>query len=441
MHQFEAAFARWVVQYRWGIIPVAIFLMMVAAAGARHLHFTSNYRAYFGPDNPQRIAFEELENTYVKNDNLVIVIAPAGGEVFTRESLAIVEEITDRAWQVPYSNRVDSITNFQYTKAEGDDLIVRDLVSNASRLSDTELEQIKQIALDEPLLHGSLIREDTRVTGLFINVQLPGEDPTGETAEIIRFARALAAEIEGKYPGTRIYLTGMVMMNNAFPEATVTDLTSLIPLSFGLLIVLLAVLVGGVVGTLATVLVFAFSIAGALGLAGYIGFPLTPVSAAAPTIILTVAVANCVHVLVSFLFGMRHGLSKPEALEESLRINLQPVFLASVTTAIGFLSLNFSEVPPFQHLGTIVALGVLISFVLAVSFLPALNRCFAGTYTCANLGRRQHDGSLRRLRGAQPFPFAVGNEPRRDRPRRQRSAQRTQRRFSALVRPIDPISH
>jgi predicted RND superfamily exporter protein len=138
------------------------------------------------------------------------------------------------------------------------------------------------------------------------------------------------------------------------------------------MIVLLAVLVGGVVGTLATVLVFAFSIAGALGLAGYIGFPLTPVSAAAPTIILTVAVANCVHVLVSFLFGMRHGLSKPEALEESLRINLQPVFLASVTTAIGFLSLNFSEVPPFQHLGTIVALGVLISFVLAVSFLPAL---------------------------------------------------------------------
>ncbi|HJP36677.1 MAG TPA: hypothetical protein QF901_11880 [Gammaproteobacteria bacterium] len=123
MHQFEAAFARWVVQYRWGIIPVAIFLMMVAAAGARHLHFTSNYRAYFGPDNPQRIAFEELENTYVKNDNLVIVIAPAGGEVFTRESLAIVEEITDRAWQVPYSNRVDSITNFQYTQAEGDDLI------------------------------------------------------------------------------------------------------------------------------------------------------------------------------------------------------------------------------------------------------------------------------------------------------------------------------
>ena len=372
MHQFEAAFAHWVIRNRWGIVAVAIVLLVIAAAGIRHLHFTSSYRVYFGPDNPQRVAFEELENTYVKNDNLIIVVAPEDGEVFTRENLSIIEEVTKRAWQIPYANRVDSITNFQYTEAEQDNLIIRDLVRNAAKLSNTELTRIKQIALNEPLLRGSLIRENTRVTGLFINIQLPGEDETAENAEIIGFARKLAAEIEDRYPGIRIYLTGMVMMNNAFPEATVADLTSLIPLSFALMIVLLGVLVGSFVSTLSTVLVLAFSIAGALGLAGYIGFPLTPVSAVAPTIILTISIANCVHILVSFLRGMRHHLNKHEALEESLRINLQPVFIASITTAIGFLSLNFSEVPPFQHLGTIVALGVLISFVLAVSLLPAL---------------------------------------------------------------------
>jgi len=346
--------------------------MLIAAAGARHLYFTADYRVFFGPDNPQRIAFETLENTYVKNDSLMIVVAPESGDVFTAENLTIIEEITDRAWQIPYSNRVDSITNFQYTHADGDDLIVGDLVKDAGELSDLELERIKQIALNEPLLRDSLIASNTSAAGLFVNVQLPGDDETAENTEIIEFTRALAMDIETRHPNVRIYLTGMIMMNNALREVSLIDLKTLIPLSFGVMILLVAVLVGGIVGTLSAVLVFAFSIAGAMGIAGYLGIPITPVSASAPTIILTIAIANCVHVLMSFLFGMRHGLDKTEALEESLRINLQPVFIASITTAIGFLSMNFSEVPPFQHLGNIVALGVLISFALSITFLPAL---------------------------------------------------------------------
>jgi hypothetical protein len=90
------------------------------------------------------------------------------------------------------------------------------------------------------------------------------------------------------------------------------------------------------------------------------------------TIILTVAIANSVHVLTTFLHDMRLGKEKNAALIESLRINLQPVFLASATTMVGFLTMNFSEVPPFQHLGNFVAMGVVASFILSVTFLPAL---------------------------------------------------------------------
>jgi predicted RND superfamily exporter protein len=109
-----------------------------------------------------------------------------------------------------------------------------------------------------------------------------------------------------------------------------------------------------------------------MGAGGYIGFPLTGISASAPIIILTVAVANCVHLLVTFIHGMHEGQNKIDAMQESLRVNLQPVFLASATTAIGFLTMNFSEVPPFNHLGTLVSFGVLISFILTITFLPAL---------------------------------------------------------------------
>ena len=107
----------WVIKARWWIILSTLLLVMVAASGARFLEFSTNYRVFFSEDNPELMAFESLQDTYTKNDNVLIVIAPEDGQVFTRETLSVVEELTQAAWQTPYSLRVDSLTNFQHTWA------------------------------------------------------------------------------------------------------------------------------------------------------------------------------------------------------------------------------------------------------------------------------------------------------------------------------------
>jgi predicted RND superfamily exporter protein len=141
---------------------------------------------------------------------------------------------------------------------------------------------------------------------------------------------------------------------------------------FAVVILTLVLLLRSFTATLSTFLVIAFSIVTAMGLTGWMGIALTPPSASSPTIILTLAVADCVHVLVSFLHAMRRGMDKSSAMVDSLRINLQPIFLTSLTTVIGFMSMNFSDAPPFRDLGNIVAMGVTAAFVLSVTFLPAL---------------------------------------------------------------------
>jgi len=372
MKRFEQAFGKWVLQYRWLIIIFSLVFVALTATGGKNIYFTTNYRVFFSDDNPQLLEFEALENTYVQNDNVFFILEPASGKVFTRETLSAVEYLTERAWQTPFSNRVDSITNFQYTEAEEDDLIVRDLIEGASSYSDEQLLQVKEITLNEPLLHNRLISDRTHVTGINVNVQLPRINEDIETPEVVSFSRALAKEVEAAYPEIKVRLTGMVMMNNAFSESAKADIANLVPISFAVMLLLLAVLVGGITGTFCTLLVIACSITVAMGIGGYIGFPISPPSATFPTIILTIAIANCVHILVTFLHDMRQGMSKHEALIESLRINLQPVFLASLTTAIGFLMMNFSDVPPFRHLGNFVAIGVVTSFIMSVTFLPAL---------------------------------------------------------------------
>ncbi len=363
-------YAQWVVTHPWLVILATVLLVMAAASGTRFLGFTTDYRVFFSADNPQMLAFEALENTYTKNDNVMFILVPKDGDAFAEQTLEAVKTLTEKAWQTPYSIRVDSLSNFQHTEAEEDDLRVYDLVEEERVLDETARQDIKSIALHEPSLLDKLVPERAHVTGVNVTVQLPGED-LGEVPEIVAFARDLVKEMHTLYPDIEIRLSGMVLMNNAFSEASQSDMVSLVPLSFLLMLITLALLTRSVSGTVATLFVILFSILTAMGLGGYLGFPITPPSASAPTIILTVAIANSVHILVTFLHEMRLGKEKRDALIESLRINMQPVFLASITTALGFLSMNFSEVPPFQHLGNMVAMGVIASFIFAVGFLPA----------------------------------------------------------------------
>jgi outer membrane lipoprotein-sorting protein len=49
-----------------------------------------------------------------------------------------------------------------------------------------------------------------------------------------------------------------------------------------------------------------------------------------------------------------------------------PVSITSITTIIGFLALNFSDSPPFWHLGNITAVGILAAWIYSIALLPAL---------------------------------------------------------------------
>ncbi|MGI9305643.1 MAG: efflux RND transporter permease subunit, partial [Gammaproteobacteria bacterium] len=239
-------------------------------------------------------------------------------------------------------------------------------------LSDGDLERIRQIALAEPLLVGRLLSPQAHATGVNITVELPGEG-LHEVPEVVSFVRGeLLQPIQTEYPDIEFYTTGVVLLNNAFPEASQNDMKFLIPLAFLAIVVGLFIFLRSITGTIAALIVIFFSIMLGMGSTGWLGIKLTPPSATAPTIILTLAVADCVHFLSTMLHSMRQGMAKHDAIRESLRINLHPIFLTSVTTAIGFLSMNFSDAPPFHDLGNITAMGVMYAFVLSVLFLPAL---------------------------------------------------------------------
>jgi len=365
-----SVYTQFVTNHPWWILLLVISMVSAMSAGITGLGFKSDYRVYFSEENPQLQAFNAIQDTYNKSDSVMFVIAPEDGNVFTARTLQAIKDLTEKSWKIPYSSRVDSITNFQHTQAEGDDLLVAALVVDA-QVSDTKIETIRQIALKEPFLVNRLVSELGHVSGVNVTLQLPGDNPL-EATEVAESARAIVTQIEASYPGIKIYLTGMAMMSNAFNESAMDDNKLLVPLMYGIVIIALFLSLRSFSATFAVIALIIVSVVSALGIAGWLGWHLTPTSAISPTIILTMSVADCVHILVTQLHSMRLGKEKKQAIQESLRINFQPVFLTSLTTAIGFLSMNFSDAPPFRDLGNIVAIGVMLAWFFSITFLPAM---------------------------------------------------------------------
>ncbi len=364
-------YARWLMRWRWPVIFLSLILVGIIASGARFLEFTTDYRAFFSQSNPQLQAFENMQDSYAKADNVIFVITPKDGKVFTASTLESIQWLTEQAWQTPYSNRVESITNFQHTTAIEDDLSVQDLVIDPNRLSQTELDRIKQIALNEPVLRKRLINDQANVTSVNVTVQLPGKSLT-EVPEAANFAQKLADELQARDSNLRVDLTGLVMMNNTFATESEGDMASLVPLMFAIIVVMIGLMLRSFVPLIVTLLVILLSIVVGMGAFGWSGLKMTSPLASAPVMILTMAVADAVHLFMNYMTALRQGMSRQEAMVESIRINFSPVFLTSLTTVLGFMSMNFTDVPPLAHLGNTVAVGVAAAWLLSMTFLPAL---------------------------------------------------------------------
>jgi uncharacterized protein len=368
-------YTRWVVDHRWLTLLLSVFIVGALAAGAKNLKFSTDYRVYFGPENPQLLAFEELQNVYAKNDSILMMLEPRDGDVFQPRVLEAVRELTESAWQLPYTLRVDSITNFQHTEAAGDDLKVAPLLGNDDALTPERIAKIKDVTLHETLLLHRLISPTGHVTAVNITAQLPPADQLTqrELPEAVAAARALRAHILEKYPEIKdIYLTGSNMMSTAFTEASMGDMQTLVPLMYGVIVLVMWLMLRSSLATAATMLVVIVSAVSAMGVAGWIGILLTPPSASSPQIITTLAVADCVHIYLTTFALMRAGRAKFDAIVESMRVNFTAVFLTSATTAVGFLTVNFTDSPPLKDLANITAIGVMLAWFFAIFMLPAL---------------------------------------------------------------------
>ena len=360
-----------IIRMRWWVILLPVVGFMTLGTGARHMELEQNYRIFFGPDNPQVVALDAMEEKFSKFDWHTFVVHNPKGTIFTPDALTAIREITDAGWKIPHATRVDSLVNYQYSWSVDDDMIVEDLLPAGLERDASAIARAREVALSDPITAGNVVTRDEDTALITVRVLLNEEDGAA-VRESAFGARALASQARENHPDLRFELTGTAMLTNAFGEAPLNAARSVFPAMFFLVGLFMVITIRSVSGIIGTIGVITLSTVGAMGASGFLGINMNPVTLAGPVVILTLAIADSVHIVLTMRGEMRQGSDKISALKKSIQINAEPIFLTSLTTAIGFLIMNFSDSPPFHALGNMTAIGVGFAWILSMTFLPAV---------------------------------------------------------------------
>ncbi len=392
-------FAEMVIKYRWIVLTFSMVLAVIMGSGVKKLVFNNDQDVFFADDNPQLMAMHDFESKYSKDKNVFIIIEAENKNIFTKTTLSAIEELVQESWKTPFSSRVDAITNFQYTHSVDDDLMVEDLIFDAGSMTDAEINRSKKIALNEPMLVNRLINEDASVTGINITVNMT-ENEIGEAAkkeaEVSEFVREIVADFEQVHPQLKLRLSGLVMLSGAFKESAKKDGQTLIPIMFLLLIATVWFTTRSISALISTTLILIFSVIAALGMAGWLGLQLNVLSASAPTMIITLAIADSIHIIVTVLQLMKKGCEKITAIKKSIVSNFAPVFITSLTTVVGFMAMRLNDSPAFHSLGAIAAIGISATFLFSISTLPVLLSILPIKITQGDISKNQK-GMIERM--------------------------------------------
>lgn len=367
-----SSFINALIRFRWLFFVASLLLLGFALAGFQHFKFDGSPRAFFSSDNPSYARFESLEDTYGSDLKIFLMLSVEDGSIMDPQNLEAIQELTDKAWELPFVRRVDSLSNYQYTHSSDDELFVEDIFGEPVINDPDLLAERQAVALSELDIVNRLVSKDGKHAAVILSLTLTSEQTqTGEGADLLHKNLELNKYIEARYPDISIAATGSLLSTVYSSEVARKDMMFMIPAMFGLMFLVLGLLLRSISTVFISFGVAFCSALGALGLASWLGITFSVLSVNAVIISITVAVAHCIHIFTQ-LFKELQTQNKLDAIASSLRINFFAVTVTTLTTLIGFLSLNTNDLPPAADLGNAAAIGSAMAWLLSLTMLPAL---------------------------------------------------------------------
>ncbi|MEJ2088886.1 MAG: MMPL family transporter, partial [Gammaproteobacteria bacterium] len=352
---------------------LAVLAAVIGAAVAYGMTMTSvetTARSILSEGDPYRQEVDAVRADFPPSTSVLFAFQ-TDTDVFNFPALRAMDELSQRYTEIKGAISIGSLMTRRLNEVDAGRYGRDFLIPSLDTLSDADLDEIKAIARQDVDLTKRFLSADGDMALAVIKYSAT-PDTQANRLESARSVYALRDSLRERYPEVEIYTLGGVLFEMDGYNATIKDRTVLFPLVIGVSIVLLWYCLKSLPYALCLFLVAFASIGLSVGSFGWLDIPFNQISSLGPLVVLVIAMAHGIHIVSIYVQGLHNRLDRVVAMRESLSVNLAPVTLASITTAMGFLSLNYSSSPGIYGFGNVVAIGVLWAYLITLAALPAL---------------------------------------------------------------------
>jgi predicted RND superfamily exporter protein len=366
-----AAFARFAYRHRYVLSGLIVVGALALAPLVNFTRIDNEISMWISRDDPVYQTYERFREEF--GGQRTLMVALKSDRLFTRESLAFIDQVTGDIERLDLVERVfslataNTVTSLPATENDDGGLEVQPLM-------DERLEQpgaparVRERVLGDPLLRGDLVSEDGTVTVLLVSFD---EDRIDEVrAGLIDRIHAI---VDPRLPaGMESFYNGAIEISETYNRITLENTKKLTP-------PILLLTIGGIYvmfrsWRITGLLVVAVLISAVwtMGLFAAMGFKYSVLASMLPPLVLILAVADDVHIVQHFNHELRETGSKEHAFRSSIEHLLAPLLGASGTTALGLASLATTNVVAVREFGIGSAVGVMVDLVLSLVLVPTL---------------------------------------------------------------------
>ncbi len=314
-----------------------------------------------------RAFHRDVKKDFALKDFVVLGIVdeedPSG--VFTPETLGRIYEVTEKI------KRIEGVIDYDLISPNTTDNIKQAglgavrfewLMARPPETAEEALE-IRDEALDNPLLAGTLVSEDGKALAIYVPI---------ESKDIsYRVSREILELVEGLPGDEKYHITGLPVAEDTFGVEMFKQMAISAPLAGLIVFVLLLLFFRKVSIIFSPMIVAMVSIIFTMGLLIGMGFTVHIMSSMIPIFLMPIAVVDSVHILSEFSDRYQQTRDRRKTILAVMDHLFLPMLYTSLTSSAGFASLALTPIPPVQIFGAYVAVGVMTAWFLTMTFIPA----------------------------------------------------------------------
>jgi uncharacterized protein len=348
---------------------LGFLLFAVITPWSANIKFDFSATVWFSETDPLLERLRNFEQTFGSDESVVVLVELHEGDIFTPKVIELIQELTERVWEVPLVSRVESLTNYHWSYAEGDNLITEPFIPEELAHDENFLLERRIAGLEHSVLPGVFFSRDGQSAMIFGRLAL---NPTSHLrhAEILSTLNSILDEY--KDPAWKLHSLGQPVLSANFQEKSFRDIFLLTPILVLLVLVYLYWTFRSLMGVAIPFSIIVASIGFTGGMTGLLGAKVNSLTFILPSILIAISIADSIHLLATFFDQFSKTKKIDLAAQRSLLKNLGPIFLTTLSTSIGFFSLSFSDILPVRELGILAALGTISAMIFSYLWVVPL---------------------------------------------------------------------